>query len=183
MLVTLAVGTYSCSQEENFNEEIQNSLEADQQMAAILSERYVIETKFLKDDGFQFKYPNGRILDVDRNDGEVILSGSRINNVVLRMSLSDGIGPISDRMKFSVDETQEIISKQDFMRSINSSVEIENQITMSAAPCDEHPSNETFDECFEQEWDDFCDGLVGCVAQVTNPVLIAVVIAIHCGVC
>lgn len=117
---------------------------------------------------------------MDRNDGEVILSGSRINNVILRMSLLDGTEPISDRMKFSINETKEIISKQDFIRSLNSSSNLENQMTMAAAPCDEHSSNETFDE---QEWDDFCDGLAGCLAQATNPVLLAIVIAIHCGVC
>lgn len=183
MIASLAVATYSCSREENFNEESKNSLEADQQMAAILSERYAIETNFLSDGSLQFEYPNGQILEVDRTDGEVILSGSRINNAVLRTDLMEGTGPISDRIKFSLFETKEIISKQDFIKSINRSSNLENQITRAAAPCDEHPSNEAFDDCFAQEWDDFCDGLAGCLAQATNPVLIAAVIAIHCGVC
>lgn len=183
VVASLAVATYSCSREENFNEESNNLLEADQQMAAILSERYAIETNFLSDGNLQFEYPNGQILEVDRTDGEVILSGSRINNAILRTDLIEGPGPVSNRIQFSLFETKEIISKQDFIKSINRSSNLENNITMAAAPCDEHPSDETFNECFAQEWEDFCDGLAGCLAQATNPVIIAAVIAIHCGVC
>ncbi|GEM_PF-2153403 len=40
---------------------------------------------------------------------------------------------------------------------------------------------ETFNNCFARNWTSFCDGLVGCVAQATNPIPVAAAIAIVCA--
>lgn len=50
-------------------------------------------------------------------------------------------------------------------------------------PCKDHPTSESFDDCFAREWDDFCRDMVGCVLQSTQPVLVATLIAIHCIDC
>ena len=60
---------------------------------------------------------------------------------------------------------------------------IEYDSTAFRSPCDEHPGGEEFKVCFKREWSEFCDGLVGCLAQATNPVYIAAVIAGHCVAC
>lgn len=44
-----------------------------------------------------------------------------------------------------------------------------------------NPRYETFEECFVREWQDFCDDFVSCVAQATNPIPVAIAIAIHCS--
>lgn len=40
---------------------------------------------------------------------------------------------------------------------------------------------ETFNGCFARNWTSFCDGLVGCIAQATNPVIVGAAIAIECS--
>ncbi len=41
--------------------------------------------------------------------------------------------------------------------------------------------NETFNQCFARNWTSFCDGFVGCVAEATNPIVVAAAIAIECS--
>ncbi len=42
-------------------------------------------------------------------------------------------------------------------------------------------SGESYSDCFERNWDNFCCDFVGCIAQDTQPHWIAVAIAISCG--
>lgn len=183
VLMAFCLISYSCSQEEDLNEKSQKLVEANQQLANILSEKYGIETINLEDGNFRFKYPDERILQVNNEGGEVILTGSRINNEIFKIRMADENKASSYQLEFLDENSRKTISKQRFISAVNSSSNIVNSGFKAAAPCDEHISNETFDECFKKEWDDFCDGMAGCVAQAVNPVFVAAVIAGHCAAC
>ncbi len=59
----------------------------------------------------------------------------------------------------------------------------EPEITVVHSACSEHPKNESFNQCFKREWDDFCDGIVGCVTQAVKPIMVAALISAHCLTC
>lgn len=52
-----------------------------------------------------------------------------------------------------------------------------------SANCDElggRRINESFNRCFERNWDNFCCDFAGCLAKYTNPHLVAIAIAVTC---
>lgn len=156
--------------------------EADDEMAEVLLTKYGVETTSIGENEFSFKYPDERILNIKISGNKVTLSGTRINNETyifdnLTQSQIDNLDYNSDYLL----ESNILIS--DFIFNVNDLSKLSPSEAALARPCNEHPSNESFKSCFKREWDEFCDGLVGCLAQATNPHLIAGVIAAHCAAC
>ncbi|MDF1697183.1 MAG: hypothetical protein P1U56_15175 [Saprospiraceae bacterium] len=58
-----------------------------------------------------------------------------------------------------------------------------NATAQAANPCNQHPAGESFDNCFKREWSDFCEDFISCIAQITNPIPVAVAVGIHCASC
>ena len=170
---------FSCSNDEAIsnNQEAQ----ANKEMAEVLQTKYGIETTILDNGSFEFKYLDGRILNVSQNDGKIVFTGSRVNNEKLTFeSVTKDVALENLNSKSNL--FLKGIPKQEFIKSVNNYSNL-NQLAKVASPCDEHSSNEEFDDCVEREVDEFCDGLVGCLALATNPVIIIGVIAIHCAAC
>lgn len=172
-LLTLIIA--SCSQDDAVTE---NQAEiADKQMIELLNSKLGVETTIEKGN-YKFTYPDGPYLLANTLGENITVSGTRINNktfIFEKLNQNEIIDTTNPYVFLNT------VNKQDFISTVNNLSNLE--IGLYARPCDEHPSNEEFDDCFEREWDEFCDGFVGCVAQATNPVLIAAVIAGHCAAC
>lgn len=175
--IILSLTFFACDTEET-NTNLENESElANKQMIELLNSKLGIETTIENGD-FKFTYPDGRFLLAISSNENITISGTRINNetLVFNKLSQDEIIDSSNP-----DVLLKSIKKQDFISTVN---DVSNlKIGLVARPCNQHPSNEDFDDCFKREWDEFCDGFIGCLAQATNPVLIAAVIAGHCAAC
>lgn len=116
---------------------------------------------------FTFIYEDGKKLEVTPNNDETLLmTGSKISNRIFNVNKMQNLTS-ADEMEYSFDVIKDFESNQGVL----------------LRPCEQHPAGESFNQCFKREWNEFCDAFVGCVAQATNPVLIASVIAAHCAAC
>ncbi|WP_396188431.1 hypothetical protein [Flavobacterium sp.] len=137
-----------------------NTLSYGQDFEKFITERYKAKVEMINKSDFNIIYSDGKVLIAKKqSDGSYKVTGSKINNNSFVISQNEG--------KF--DES-------------NPASNFRINATM-ANPCGQHPAGETFNQCFKREWADFCDGFVGCVAQATNPVGVALVIAAHCVAC
>jgi hypothetical protein len=152
-------------------------------MTTLLKSRLGINTEDLGGGSFKFTYPDGRNLIVKKENDVYIANGTRINNKSFTVSLDDGEESITERLKFIDNEINTTITKEEFISTVNDYSKLSNEFLLTRSPCDNHPSDESFDDCFAREFQEFCDGFLGCVALATNPVLISAVIAGHCAAC
>lgn len=170
----------SCSEDSIDQSFEQNDTDANKEMVELLESKYGVTTKISDNGNFQFTYPDGRILNATITNESVIISGTRLNKTTLelqKLTKEEIDNYTNSRDNYFLNS----VEKEDFISTINNVSNLE--IGLYKRPCDEHPSNEEFDDCFKREWDEFCDGFVGCLAQATNPVLVAAVIAGHCAAC
>lgn len=87
------------------------------------------------------------------------MTGAKINNEEIKVSYNpDPTLPFADRVTFDANKAY-----------IN--------------PCGQHPTGETFQNCFIREVHDFCDGAVGCLSIMVFPGYVGAVIAAHCAIC
>ena len=180
IVAVLSFFIISCSEDSIDQSFEQNDTNANKEMIGLLESKYGITTEISDNGNFQFTYPDGRVLNTTISNESVIISGTRINNTTFELQKLTK-GDIDNYTNSSDNFFLNSVEKQNFISTVNNISNLE--IGLYARPCDEHPSNEEFDDCFAREWDEFCDGLVGCLAQATNPVLIAAVIAGHCAAC
>ncbi|TVZ52860.1 hypothetical protein [Dokdonia sp. Hel_I_53] len=180
-MILLSIVMFSCS---NNTDDIETSdVNADIEMSKILESKYGISTTILDKGGYEFNYPDGRKLFIETNNQGYTISGSRINNESFTLNQVSS-EEFNRNMNSQSEMFMNSIPKQEYIKAVNSRTNLDSKLAARlVAPCDEHPSSEDFDKCFKREWDEFCDGMVGCVAQATNPVLIAAVIAGHCAAC
>lgn len=174
---------FSCSKDDNILTKDSQTFETNEQLITILNDTYGITTEILENNNFEFTYPDGLTLKMEKQDDQYIASGDKINNTEIQIFVEEGDESIEKRLLFKNIENDETIEKKDFIKIINSSTSSSDGYVTRDAPCSEHPSGESFDECFKSDWDDFCDGAVGCIAKFTHPGLIAGVIAAHCAAC
>lgn len=175
----LSLFIFGCSNDNV--EDIENETEiANNQMIDLLNSKFGVVTTDLGNGGFKFTYPNGKFLTTSSTENSIIVTGTRLNNEIIdfdKLSANEINNLNNSKSQYFLNA----INKQTFISNVNNNSNLEQGLY--ARPCDEHPSDEEFDDCFEREWDEFCDGFVGCVAQATNPVLIAAVVAGHCAAC
>ena len=166
----------SCSQNENITQ-----AEHQANLLNYIEKNYNVQVTSTVN-GYKLKYTDSRYLLIENLDDKTIISGTKINNDKFELSIDEGNSPIYKRIDPYFQKENNGNNKQNFILTVNSYQNLNGSLTMNK-PCDEHPSEEEFDDCFEREWDEFCDGFIGCMAQITNGPLIAAVIAIHCAAC
>lgn len=147
----------SSRNEKNISMNARNS-SGDSDLVNSLRARYNIETQVNEDGSYVLHYADGTFLDVKpTSESTCIISGSKTPGLVMEIHHIE-----NDNFEFDV--------KQDTNGLL-------------AKPCAQHPKNESFNQCFKREWSEFCDGLIGCVAQATNPLPVAAAISLHCALC
>lgn len=165
ILSTLLI--YSCSQDDNASEVKSELSKSEIDLRQALKTQYGADLIKNENGSFTFNYNDGSSLEViPNNDGSFTMQGTKISNRIFKINkLENTELSKTNGLDFS------FVVLKDFDANPN------------AKPCSQHPKGETFNQCFKQEWSDFCDGLVGCLAQATNPHLVAAAIAAHCAAC
>ena len=156
------ISVISCSKEDEHMEDINSSLtekKGETTSQESIFKSYGIEFVENEDGSFILKYQDGLFVEVrETKYGTYLINGNKIEGRTFELTKSD--------------------MEKDGLPYVIKDITDYNRI---AAPCDQHPSGESFKKCFKREWDNFCDGLVGCLAQATNPVAVATAITIHCA--
>ena len=98
----------------------------------------------------------------DENDEQILyITGSAVDN---------------KRLMFKPSKAKSAIPEYDI-------IDLDTDADVEEKPCSQHSSGQTFKQCFKQEWTDFCDGFVGCLAQATSPIRVGALIGLHCAYC
>lgn len=175
----------SCTVDESAQPQAEESpafLMAGDEMAEILLTRYGIETTILEDNEYSFKFLDGRIMKVIVLENEIVISGSRINNLSYSFeNLTEVQINLLDQNSIYLLSSNTL--KADFIFNVNDLSNLTEEERSLVSPCDEHPTVEEFNDCFVREWEEFCDGFIGCVTQATHPMIVAAIIAGHCAAC
>lgn len=167
ILAVLSVIIYSCNQDENLIEPNTELSKSELDLKQAVKKRFGADYIKNEDGSFTFIYEDGKTLDVTpNNDGTFLMEGSKISNRIFKVNKLQNLNN-PDAMEYSFEVIKDFDSSQGAL----------------LRPCGQHPAGENFNACFKREWNEFCDGLVGCLAQATHPVLIAGVIAAHCAAC
>lgn len=184
IILSVVVMVFACSSENNEGTPLDHQAEiSNEQIIEKLNSRLGVKTLDLGNGNFEFTYPDGRSLILANKNGNYFINGTRINNQTILIALQDNSKPITERLEFTDASNGTLLGKKQFISMVNDYSKLSAGSSLVMRPCNQHPSNESFDDCFSREWDEFCDGFLGCVAQATNPVIIAAVIAGHCAAC
>ncbi|MGM0641998.1 MAG: hypothetical protein ACQESN_11320 [Thermotogota bacterium] len=135
-----------------------------------LKNKYGINTTFMENGNVHLNYEDGKKVIIKSEDNRYVLTGSKINNQTFGIEVEEGEEKITQRVHFYDNKNFSAqVSKQEFMKSVHGSFLKEK---------------ESFDECFEREWEDFCDGAASCIARDVLPIssaAVATAVAIHCA--
>lgn len=159
LITILSFSILGCSDEQEAIEEQSLNLE---ELNSKIDTAFGAKITKIESNNYQIDFENGKIAYISLNES----GKSKITGTVF-----GGKSYSFDNTVFDPDNAPLAFSP------------IEYDSTALRSPCDEHPGGEEFKVCFKREWSEFCDGLVGCLAQATNPVYIAAVIAGHCVAC
>lgn len=127
--------------------------------AKFVEKRYSAKVEFINKSDFDVIYRDGKRLSARlQSDGSYQIKDSEFKEYILDVA----------QINQEIDDASPV-SSFTFRAAVN--------------PCNKHPKGEKFNTCFKREWDAFCDGFAGCVAQATNPHWVALVITAHCLAC
>ncbi|MFV0304896.1 MAG: hypothetical protein ACK5IC_05400 [Moheibacter sp.] len=134
------------------------------------------------DGDYKLYYPDGRVLIIEKSkDSETrIISGSKINNERFIINYKNNIFDTTN-MQIKDFNTNLEVSYNQFIKMVNNTSNVLSQAMMK--PCNQYPSDTTLSDCFQSEWAEFCDGAIGCMAQIFASREVAIAIAIHCTAC
>lgn len=150
-------------QNEATTNKVSAKSEADIDLAEVTKKKYNADIEFNDDGSYTIIFSDGRDIKISlASNNHYLMTGTRMPGVTI-----DVYHVKDDIFEFEVLE--------DLYGYFESSA--------TAKPCAQHPKGESFNNCFKREWNEFCDGFIGCVAQATNPIKVAAVIAAHCATC
>ena len=128
--------------------------------------------------------PNSKIatLRIDYTDGAVVytftmpdqsMSVIKISQGELTRNFVCGAKTIQEKNYIFVNESgmESLIAFDSFMS---------NHLRASCDDLGSRRAGETFGDCFQRNWNNFCCDFIGCAAQIAAPHLIAIAIAIDC---
>ncbi len=143
-------------------------------------EQLFLTVSNIEDGTFIIEYTDGRILKVKEKKTEdyieYIVSGTRTYNQTLGFLFTEDSSHLDvfDSMRIFSYDLNHYISNEGLEYIING---------FQKAPCSQHPSDESFVNCFKREVDEFCNSFASCVFLAANAKLVATLIAIHCVWC
>lgn len=169
VLLALFVGLFAigCSRNEESvivqNEPLNKETKVVQkELKESLKHRYGIDVTLNEKGNYVFNYSDGKKIEIIEDDGFYSVQGDKIPNKILEIKVDEiPLGKEYEMVSFSIKDENVVLDN----------------------PCDQHSKNESFSDCFAREWKDFCDGVIGCTAQITHPKEVAIAIAIHCATC
>jgi len=143
----------ACSQEnpnygvENPKLNFREANEVEAQMAEILLGKYDIRMNILENDEYEFERNDGRKFVIKTIDSKVFLTGSAVNNesYVFEQLSKEQIDNLDSESEYLFASNT---LKSEFISSVNDVSNLSPEQQVSVNPCSEHPSNETFKECF-----------------------------------
>ncbi|MEP0265016.1 hypothetical protein [Dokdonia sp.] len=176
---------FSCSKDENTDELlVEQSVVTETQneeLTQILEEKFAISMKDLGNENFELLYSDGRKLKVEKVEEQYQMSGNRINNKIVTITINvTDYGELKS-LEFMDTVSETSLSKQEFVQIVN---DYSNTIYAGQRfPCPSIASEDSFEDCFVSEWNALCDTLPGCIFRNTNPGTAAAAIAAYCALC
>lgn len=153
-------GQNSPTASANNSDTYSRTTEGDLDFKTAMRERYGATTEF-SSNLITITYPDQKKLLIASTEDPniVIIEGSAVNDGQYKLTYDpDGNKSPDQRLAIST-------------------------LRLPVNPCEYHPINETFGQCFVREFEAFCDGFTGCAAIATNPVAVSAGISAHCALC
>jgi len=172
-IIAIIATFYACQKDEEIKSTDTKILSEDiVNLKQSLKAKFDIDLIIVDSNLYKFIYNDGKELFL-QNVSDINTStiyGNKINGEVLNFSFN------LDENNF---EKSIVIYKSCNEMTTQNFIDIVNPDMNSSIQ--KLKATETFSKCFKREWDAFCSDAVSCIAQATNPHIVAIAVAIHCA--
>ena len=165
---------------------IDNYVLSDNELTILKESSYLPENlKSTKTAIFKSIYTDGScVYAFETTDNEVFVT-KVLENVIIRQ-LSVNPSESINGIEFAVTENnncRKLSFLPDTKKLVSVTKDDEERISILKANCDElgaRRPNESFNDCFERNWNNFCCDFIGCMVQITRAPLVAAAITLVC---
>lgn len=151
---------------------------------SLINAKYDLTIHHINDNVVKVVSDEGRYLTITTHENEIKIQGSMINYQTFTF-------PEENFKNFSLSNTMSNsnyflgsdVLITDLVESFYNTSNLSETEIQAMKPCDEHPNNEAFHDCFDREYDEFCDDFLSCFYRELNKPFVVLIIAIHCARC